>query len=252
MLRKVQSTLGLVRAVRNWPSALIDHAGMSRRPYVCRLRNGLRFHVRAGTDDSRVTFEIFVQGCYQAARVRPGATIIDIGANIGLFSLVAAQKAATVLAFEPEPENFAILQKNCRLNEAHNVTARQLAVSDTSGVSRLYLPDNDGLTGRHSLYSGRGSRSLEVSCATLDEIVADGGYECVDLVKLDCEGSEYGILFGVRISTLNRVRQIIVECGKFQSNSKNSQEELAKYLNGLGFSTESHDKILYASKPVAE
>ena len=82
-------------------------------------------------------FEIFVESCYQAARVRPDANVIDIGANIGLFSLLAAQKAATVLAFEPEPGNFAILQKNCRLNAARNVTARQLAVSGTSGVLHM-------------------------------------------------------------------------------------------------------------------
>jgi len=248
MLRKIQSALGLVRAVHNWPLALMDHAGVSHRPYVCRLRNGLRFHVRPGTDDGRVTFEIFVAGCYQLAQIEPDAIVIDIGANIGLFSLLAAQKGAKVQAFEPEPDNFAILQRNCQLNAADDVTARQAAVSTASGVSTLYLHDNTGYTGRHSLFPGRGTRTIEVSSLTLDEIVASAGRDSVDLVKIDCEGSEYDIIYGSSIDTLDRVKQVIVECGGFQSSAKNNQQELAKYLGRFGFSTQFRDGILYASK----
>lgn len=69
------------------------------------------------------------------------------------------------------------------------------------------------------------------------------------MIKIDCEGSEYGILFGIRIETLDRARQVIVECGKFGGGPKYSQAELETYLNSIGFLTKSHNRILYVSKP---
>src|ERR1700690_1386405 len=101
--------------------ALLDHAGFPIGPYTCKLKNGLDFQVRAGTDDSRVLFEIYVQKCYRAAVVKPGTTVIDIGANIGCFSMLAAQKASRVIACEPHPDNIEILRKNAAINRSTNV-----------------------------------------------------------------------------------------------------------------------------------
>ena len=241
MIRKVRSSIGIIRTIENWVPTLADNAGLASSPYICRLRNGLRFHVRAGTDDSRVLFEIYVQGCYGAAVLNPGATIIDIGANIGCYSLLAAQTAARVIACEPHPKNLSILRKNVELNHAKNVEVISHAISNKTGKASLIIPDNDTFVGRYSLHLGQGRRSIEVSCITLEDLVREAHLSEIDLIKIDCQGSEYEILYA-SADILSQVRQAIVETHGSQII------ELEIFLRDLGFDVVGEAKILYASR----
>ncbi len=248
MFGKLRSAYGIIRTVENWPRALVDHSGLSRKAYVCRLRNGLRFHIRAGTDDSRVFFEIHVRNCYGAARIRPGAAVIDIGANIGCYALLAARHAGRVLACEPHTDNLSLLRRNVELNRMINVEVIPCAVSACPGKALLIIPDDDALGGRFSLHQGRGERTTEVRSKTLDQIVEEAGLAEIDLIKIDCQGSEYEILYGTSRDTLSRVRQIVVECERFADHPRWSQEELAAFLERLGFVVVANGNLLFASR----
>ena len=246
MLGKLQSAIDIIRTVRNWPPALLDHTGFLTRRYTCEIRDGIRFNVRGGTDDRHVFFEIFVRDCYGEAKIRPGTTVVDIGANIGCFTLLAAQRASRVLAFEPFPPNLEMLRENVTLNDATNVEIFPLAVGDKQGESVLFIPDNDSFVGRVSLHPGRGTRTTECACTTLDQVVMDNGLGKVDLLKIDCQGAEYEILYGASPDTLGCIRQIIAECERYDDRPEWSIVALSRYLQNHGFEVRTRHNILYA------
>jgi FkbM family methyltransferase len=248
LIRKARSTVGIVRTIENWWVALLDHAGLSSGHYTCKLKNGLDFQVRAGTDDSRVLFEIYVQKCYGAAVVKPGATVVDIGANIGCFSILAAQKASRVIACEPHPDNLEILRKNVAIDRTANVEIIPCAISSVSGKSALFLPDDDTFVGRYSLQNERGTRSIEVTCLTLEDLFRQAHLTLIDLIKIDCEGSEYEILYGITGRTLSQIQQIIMECHVIPDHPRWSQSELGKFLQGEGFEVVNNANLLYARR----
>ena len=131
--------------------------------------------------------------------VKPGNIVVDIGAHIGHYSLVAAEivgKNGRVFSFEPSPDNHAFLIRNIAANGYDNVEAIPKAVSDRTGVTKFFLNLDD--TGQHSLSRGEGhGHSLEIETITLDEFLADRDY-LINVVKMDVEGAEMRVLQGMR------------------------------------------------------
>jgi len=124
--------------------------------------------------------------------VRSGMTVIDVGANVGTYTLIAASQVGpggTVWTFEPAPRTFEICKLNVDLNglQEHARLIRA-AVSDRAGSAKL----------RHNtLFSAHDDpNAIEVETVTLDESIAPGGR--VDVVKIDAEGAEPLILRGMR------------------------------------------------------
>ncbi len=191
-------------------------------------------------------FEIYVHGCYRAASIYPGAVVIDIGANIGCYSLLAARNASRVLAYEPYPENFSILRENVALNKTGNVEIFPYAVAATDGEAVLFIPNDDSFVGRISLYPGRGTRTTHTTCVSLDQIVQSAGLDRIDVLKIDCQGSEYEILYSASPETFSRVQQIITECERFDDRPSWSVPALKSYLQNLNFNVHTHQNFLYA------
>lgn len=120
--------------------------------------------------------------------VRPGMTVVDIGAHIGYFTRLLSKAVGPqgrVFAFEPEPENFSLLRKNTE--HSPNVRCVQAAASERSGTALLRVVA--GSTGCHSLVGSSGTL-LEVSSVSLDEFVAGEQAGGVDVIKMDIEGAE--------------------------------------------------------------
>jgi len=132
--------------------------------------------------------------------VKPGMMVVDIGAHVGYYTLLAAKlvgPTGKVYAFEPEQDNHAILLKNIELNRYDNVAAARMAVSDRRGSSTIYLTALD--SGRHSMYRHglpeRGSAPVETT--TVDSFLESEGWPRVDLIKIDVEGAEVDVLDGM-------------------------------------------------------
>lgn len=132
-----------------------------------------------------------------AAHLREGFRFIDIGANIGAYSLFVAAKAgpsARILAVEPQPEVFARLAFNIAQNPFGTVKAIACALADKPGELTLFLdPANRGESSVRILRSSTGS-TVRVPATTLLALVQSEGYERLDAIKLDVEGAEDLIL----------------------------------------------------------
>jgi len=170
----------------------------------------LTFFIRPRSSDSSIVHEVIDKDVYEKYYTIQGHdVVVDIGAHIGSFSILAASKGANVYAFEPVAENFALLEKNIAQNgfgvHAFNTAVRGVDVpTDTIyvrafnyGGSNLYCGPREGFTPQ------------EVSCQTLDAICDQHHLDTIHFLKLDCEGAEDEILKGCHV--LDRIQHLAIE-----------------------------------------
>ncbi|MFL5578374.1 MAG: FkbM family methyltransferase [Gemmatimonadaceae bacterium] len=163
--------------------------------------NGHRIHLD-DLDSLRLsvnrTFEPAATAFVRRA-VRAGDVVLDVGANIGYFSLLLARQvgeAGCVYALEPDPTNFALLERNIAENGYRNVTAMRLAAWSVSGPLRLFRSEEN--RGDHRTYqSDAGRKSVDVDAVSVDEYVG-AQLPAVDFVKIDVQGAEYEAILGMR------------------------------------------------------
>jgi FkbM family methyltransferase len=179
-----------------------------RTPTVLRWTDGLSVHVLPNDQLSRA---LFVSGTYEpntlcALRklLRPEDVFIDVGANVGIMSLVAARwvgPRGRVFSFEPSEREHRSLVQNLELNEANNVTPIRAALSDRVGLAtlRVAASSHGGLNtlGESFAYDGVNTAALEqIDVTTLDEFTRAKRLDRVSVVKLDVEGAEGAVLAG--------------------------------------------------------
>jgi len=138
---------------------------------------------------------------YFCTLIKPGTVVVDVGANVGIYTLLAAkllEGTGKIYSFEPTPRIYEILRDNVQVNsflELGMVHLHQLAVTDRSGKARLSIFNND--SGHNTIFSnGKADDEIEVATTSLDEILATE--ERVDIVKIDAEGAEPLILRGMQ------------------------------------------------------
>ncbi len=132
-------------------------------------------------------------------QVNKGDIIIDIGANIGYYTVLFADKVGKtgkVIAIEPDPINFEILQKNIKENKLRNVVAVQAAVGSENKKMILYKSEEN--LGDHKLWKNGAAINKEVFCRKLDDLLKDLGYEKIDLIKVDTQGWEPEVFAGAK------------------------------------------------------
>jgi FkbM family methyltransferase len=119
---------------------------------------------------------------------------IDVGANIGYFTLLMSKHAKHVWAFEPEPKNFKNLLENVLLNELTNVNLLPCAVSDKEGTVKLFVSGIE--SGEHSIVLKRNfKKAIDVPVLNLDNCFS---MHPIDLIKTDTEGNDYKVLLGAK------------------------------------------------------
>lgn len=132
--------------------------------------------------------------------LRPGDAVLDIGANIGLVTTIAASRVGPtgcVYAFEPQPRLARMIEQSAALNGWHHVTVHALALGDHHGTMALSVPPDDG--GRGTLVTQRqGDDSLEVPVRRLDACLGDRLDLRIRLLKIDVEGFEVQALLGAQ------------------------------------------------------
>lgn len=141
-------------------------------------------------------------------------TVFDIGANTGIYALIAAidNPYRKVYAFEPVPRIFDYLKKNVEINKLHNLYIDSSAVTNYDGEITLYIPSNSGIiTTEASTLQGfrEASEVISVRALTIDSFVAMNDISKVDLIKIDTEATEHRVLEGAK-NIIKRDEPIII------------------------------------------
>jgi len=194
---------------------------------------------------------------YSSSEILPGysppedATIIHVGAHIGVSVLVAAAEAkkGRVHAVEAAQDSFNLLRINLALNHADNVKPHHVAISDAPGEVRLY--HDIGHWG-HSITRPLSGHYESVPAVTLEQFLDSNGIDRCQFMYLNCEGAEFPILLGANASTLRRFDHIVADCHPHLANGKTSQD-LVSHFQAAGLKTQllehegSYDRVAAAS-----
>ena len=170
--------------------------------------------------------------------VEEGMNVIDIGANIGITTVTVAKKIGRrgkIYSFEPTPEYFNILKENVSSNGLENVKVYELAVTDQVGRAPFYQKE---------LSSGiafeEGAKKFEVSTTSIDRFLSEEKIERIDLINMDCEGSELLVLKGAKETLRKNKVKIFCEIHHdFLKQLGQSVQDLVQYLQGLEFQVQS-------------
>ena len=217
-----------------WRPAFRIRAAESGLAFFAHYRDALGRHIaKYGTHEPLVTRWIA-----EHLGIARRGIVIDVGANLGWHALHAARhpNVDTVVAFEPDPFNAWLLERNLSENGIGNVVVDSRAVGATPGLAKLYRYKSTNF-GRHSLAAdhGRGSRSVPLT--DLDVALANLGFadRPVSLIKIDVEGYEPAVIAGAK-QTLERTDALILEYSPELSQSGGlSAHDMATRLQALGF-----------------
>lgn len=210
---------------------------LGKRPFRLQLRSGLQFYVRT-LMDVWIIKETCLDNDYErvGTPLQDGWHIIDIGAGLGDFTVYAAAKCpnSTVLAFEPFPESFALLQENLVLNGITHVRPFPAAVSAKTGELKLATT---GAAVQHTTSQTAVSQAaLTVPAISLADIFRQNHLQQCDFLKMDCEGGEFDILLNTPDNTLRKIRRICLEY--HDDRTPYQHTELVDRLQMLGFVVE--------------
>ncbi len=189
----------------NWWDMFLDYLYPSFiKDYVLKTWGYGSFLIRPKTGDVAVANKVFISNEYRINRSKEKTVAIDIGANIGAFSVAWLRRNpnGVIYSYEPEPQNFAQLNKNLKLNKVDK-------------------------------------RAVAMDSVILEDQIERHGLKTIDFLKIDYEGSEYEILYGLKKSTVDKIRKIIVEAHTLKSAPKtHTPDVLYRHLVARGFKVE--------------
>lgn len=212
------SVLEIIGGVRNWPAMLgllLRRKDVSRHEVV--LRNPPVRLVIRGAMDLWAVKETFLDKFYTkyGVEVEDGWTVVDIGAGVGDFSILAAysHQKTKVVAYEPFAGSFELLCENIGSNHLENIFPFEQAVWKEASLVALDQTNGEPLqiSSNQAVESGSSAPSRKVHAVSLQGVLDKQNVERIDLLKLDCEGAEYPILMGASKATLSQVDRIIME-----------------------------------------
>lgn len=187
--------------------------------------------------DLAMAWEVLMDGVYDRFPIQATDTVVDIGAHIGSFSIKAASNCidGKVFAFEPFPATYSVLAKN--LSSRSNVTCIQKCIAGTRGEQQLFVSDAN--PAENSL-TRQTDKSVAVQSITLKDVLETLEINSIDLLKVDCEGAEFDIIYNSR-DELQSVKKIVMEVHEpalFNIEGAGSINDLCRFIGNCGFSVE--------------
>ncbi len=171
--------------------------------------------------------------------IKPGDTVLDIGANIGFHTLYFSELVGPVghvLAFEPIPVNYNVLKKNLALNKVKNVSLQTFALGEINEELNIYIDPEPKNPGAYNLFEKTNNNTSIISRVG-DEILRELDVNRVDFIKIDVEGYEQFVLKGLVQTISNYKPKIIYEYDKnYQLRTKNHPKLIFEFLYELGYS----------------
>jgi FkbM family methyltransferase len=251
-LRRIPEIHACSRETRQWLAVTLDYLRLRpvKYPFELRLRSGERVTLREHIDVV-VFWMVFARQHYPVAASH--RIIVDIGANIGMFTLYAARTApaARIIAVEPFPDTRERLKQLVETNHlADRVTIRDCAIAGSAGqrtmdsaegipsqYRRVYSPETATLNTEHRGPSGakQDDSGVPVRTEILGQVLDHVGVAVVDLMKMNIHGSEYDVLLHSDPSVLQRFRQIEVQYHELPAAMGLGKEQIIERMQQLGF-----------------
>jgi len=250
-LLRLLEIVGCYRETDEWLTVTLAYLGLRELhfPYTVRLRSGERLTLEERID-LVVFWMVFARRHYPVQA--SDRVIIDVGANIGLFTIYAARQApgARIIAVEPFPDTGRRLQKHLEDNRlADRVTVLNCALAEETGRGemdsaegipsqhrRIHSEDTATLNVRH-----RGVAALEkvplvfVEKRTLADIVELAHADNVDLMKMNMDGNECAVLMKTPAGVLQHFKRVAVQYHELPATAKMGKAQLFSYLGKSGF-----------------
>jgi FkbM family methyltransferase len=250
----VGRTINMIRNLENWYEYLIYKYFGKKEPHF-------KFHLRnhhAITVPEQVQHE-FKESVFEQIYFRklPSAiyhiespTVIDIGANVGFFTLFTdfKLKNPVIYSFEPIQRNFALLRNNLAELDESRIHLINKAVSNSDQEIVLRFNVDQDITTSASIFNiVEDTEGEKVKSTTLQDLAGEYKLSRIDLLKMDCEGAEYGIFYDTPKSFFERVYCISLETHQGNNDNENTAS-LARYITGLGFTVKTISNFIWAYK----
>jgi len=231
----------LGKSIKNWP--LYFKKKSRDAIYITR---GAELEMEVPHSFFYVFKEIFMEDFYSINKllkhIPAQPIIIDIGGNAGYFSFLIAskRKQAKVFAYEPIPENIDVFRSNITRNKGleKRIQLYQQAVTGVEQPSvTLFFDDvhhNTVIASVYQEFSADNKKAIQIDAISLAKIIAQKNLAVVDLLKLDCEGSEYPILYDSPAHIWTLIKCIAIEVHELDNDKRNCRY-LSSFLRNKGF-----------------
>lgn len=233
LAKKFTSFTNFIKLFKNWSKAIRCWYSKTGSNTLLKLRDETQYYVRPGTSDIQMIIELYIGKSYHKnlEKLNKNPVIIDIGANIGTFSVFISKfnnDKCDVLAYEPFPDNFKILNENIKVNNLKSVKTFCLAVGDSNKERYLNIDADNAM---HSFFIESGDK-ISVQTTTLEDILIDNKLTTCDFLKLDCEGAEYEIILSSPETIFQKIKIVSIE---YHSSEKFNHIHLKETLEKNGF-----------------
>jgi FkbM family methyltransferase len=234
----------LTQNIANWQEYIFRKGERKKRSLQFTTRP-YPIHFKVPGSLYQVFKEIFMEDFYEidslVKKLPDNPVIIDVGANAGFFNILLFSKIhkARILAYEPMPSNIAFFKDAIDRNPIlQSIKLYQAAVTGKpKEYIELFTEDTEGNTVVSSVFSNfnqLNNKKVRVEARSLSSIIAGHKLEQVDLLKLDCEGSEYDIIYNTDPSILARVKMMVIEVHQIDRDQHNLNA-LDRYLTSMGY-----------------
>jgi FkbM family methyltransferase len=240
---KIKTAFDIARRIENWPTAYEMRLWRKKKGLrLLRFRDSINIVCRSGSRDWDVIHELFFANSYGRAMrwletQRNEVTVLDLGGNIGCFSILAVRHSpqAHVIAFEPGPTNIRIFKMNCLANPdlAGRIELREEAVGGVSGKASWFFDEAN--PGGSSLYSQTGV-AVDVKMVAFAKVVEEV-QRPISLAKIDIEGAEYDLLRSTSAAIWGHVEAISLELHDDPAGHM-SRLDVLDYFRDLGYAVE--------------
>lgn len=241
----LKNYINLGKHIKNWP-LYFKRKYFKPTGNALYITRGNELEIEVPDQFFYVFKELFMEDFYETDQllrhVPVTATIVDIGANVGFFSflMAAKRKDANIYSYEPMENNLQLFRSNLQRNPGseHLIKAEKKAVTGQEIRSvKLFFDDVHSNTVISSVYedfSKDNTRVTEIEAISLAEIIRANDLKVIDILKLDCEGSEYPILYDSPASVWPLIKCLCIEVHEMDKEKRN-HAYLSIFLKDKGY-----------------
>jgi FkbM family methyltransferase len=178
---------------------------------------------------------------------KPHPLVIDIGANVGFFSLATFLKfpKSEIYSFEPHPYCFKVMSNYKQTFEHYTWNLFKKAVSDQDAEIKLNTSTVSGFTTMASVFdNGIKHKGFLAKTIKLDSFITKNSITNIDFIKIDCEGAEYSIIYNLSKDSFDKINSLCIETHRGEKKNQNI-DFLNSYLTQMGFTTKVLDEAGY-------